>query len=99
MWDSPICQPNMSDHSQMCPSVWQEITTPHRVCEKDPPLVVPTNLFEISFHVDPPSLDGFYLFLFCLIPLNMQTGICGICSCLPFSLRTYHMPNHVKNDI
>ena len=23
---------NMSDPSQQCPSVWQEITTPHRVC-------------------------------------------------------------------
>ena len=23
---------NMSDRSQQCPSVWQEITTPHRVC-------------------------------------------------------------------
>ena len=23
---------NMSDSSQQCPSVWQEITTPHRVC-------------------------------------------------------------------
>ena len=25
---------NMSDSSQRCPSVWQEITTPHRVCGK-----------------------------------------------------------------
>ena len=25
---------NMSDSSQRCPSVWQEITTPHRVCRK-----------------------------------------------------------------
>ena len=24
----------MSDSSQQCPSVWREITTPHRVCEK-----------------------------------------------------------------
>ena len=23
---------NMSDPTQQCPSVWQEITTPHRVC-------------------------------------------------------------------
>ena len=25
---------NMADPSQQCPSVWREITTPHRVCEK-----------------------------------------------------------------
>ena len=25
---------NMSDPSQQCPSVWQEITTPHRVCRR-----------------------------------------------------------------
>ena len=25
---------NMADPSQQCPSAWQEITTPHRVCEK-----------------------------------------------------------------
>ena len=27
---------NMSDPSQQCPSVWQEITTPHRVCGRRP---------------------------------------------------------------
>ena len=27
---------NMSDPSQRCPSVWQEITTPHRVCGRRP---------------------------------------------------------------
>ena len=27
---------NMSDPSQQCPSVWQEITTPHRVCGRKP---------------------------------------------------------------
>ena len=26
---------NMSDPSQQCPSVWQEITTPHRVCGRN----------------------------------------------------------------
>ena len=26
---------NMSDSSQQCPSVWQEITTPHRVCGRN----------------------------------------------------------------
>ena len=48
---------NMSDPSQQCPSVWQEITTPHRVCGRRNTLIADSSCEGLNYTTSSEQYD------------------------------------------